>query len=377
MAEPRLPMDMLIEVLILLPVKSILKFKCVSKTWRDLISSPVFIDRHLKCDRKQSILLVKRCLPPQNGEDVDQIFSFHDPDFPELLVSPNLSFPYIPSCDPSNLQIQGPCNGLVCIFLGNNVFMCNPALREFKQLPPLKFPRGYEGQLLGYGFGFVPIVGAYKVIQIREYEPPDLIDLFYDDSLANEPVGIQVDLYDSASNSWKKIDAKELPYITTYAPSVGVFTNGAIHWNAISAPGNRPCILCFDTGSETFPQMDVHENFPTTDEKRILLMGLDGSLAMVFWDYTDEAACDVEIWAMKEYGVKESWTKQFCIYPGPVYFPLLILKSERLVFVTGDGRLVACTIRGNQLDEFGIVGFKIALSAVVYQESLISLQHII
>ncbi|XP_073026843.1 F-box/kelch-repeat protein At2g43270-like isoform X2 [Primulina eburnea] len=228
MKEPRLPMDVLIEVLILLPLKSLLKFRCVSKTWRDLISSPLFVDRHLKCDRKHSVLLVKRIpnqvLPPQSGES--QMLSFHDPDFPELSVSPDLYIPiskdlHIPSYNLSNFPIHGPCNGLVCIALGEIVFLCNPALREFKLLPPLKFPENNTAYPLGFGFGFDQIGGVYKVIRIS-YEH----DLNY----------TWVDLYDSASNSWEQIEANVPDIIESL--SVGLVFKGAIHWRP-GADGDR------------------------------------------------------------------------------------------------------------------------------------------
>ncbi|XP_073128434.1 F-box/kelch-repeat protein At3g06240-like [Henckelia pumila] len=333
MDEPWLPMDVFIEILIFLPVKSILKFKCVSKTWRDLISSPLFMNRHLKCHRKHRVMLVKG--------------------------------------DPSDTQIHGPCNGLVCIALGKSIFLCNPALREFKQLPPLNFPAGKRGEPLGFGFGFDQIGGGYKFIQIWGHEVPDILDLWYGlgENGINEN---QVDLYDSASDSWKRIDAK-VPYVSN-EPSVGVYTNGAIHWYTFSVTGNYPCILCFDTTSEAFRELHVHGNFPPAYEKR--LIGLDGSLAMVLWNSSMQELNSnsyIETWVMKEYGVKESWTKRFCLNTCHIYFPLLIWRNEWLVFVTIDGQLAASSIRGNQSNKFEVYGFEFYLSAVVYEESLVSL----
>ncbi|KAL9253293.1 putative F-box/kelch-repeat protein [Drosera capensis] len=42
-----LPTDAILEVLVCLPVKSLLRFKCVAKSWRDVITNPEFIKRHL------------------------------------------------------------------------------------------------------------------------------------------------------------------------------------------------------------------------------------------------------------------------------------------------------------------------------------------
>ncbi|XP_073027028.1 F-box/kelch-repeat protein At3g23880-like [Primulina eburnea] len=362
MKEPRLPMDVLIEVLILLPLKSLLKFRCVSKTWRDLISSPLFIDRHLKCDRKHSVLLVKlipnHVLTPQSGK-LSQMLSFHYPDFPELSVSPDLRIPIpkdlnIPSYNNLlNIPIHGPCNGLVCIAVEEFVFLCNPALREFKLLPPLKFPENHTAHPLGYGFGFDQIGGVYKVIQISDEH-----DLHYN----------RVDLYDSASNSWKQIEAK-VPYIID-SLSVGLLFKGAIHWYAITDDlDDHPFVLCFDMSSEDFQHLDFHDNF-SPPKWSPDLMELDGSLAMACIDFSifPEVTSDIEIWVMKKYGKKESWTKHFVLRTFSLIRPLLFLKNEWLVFETFKGQLAACTIHGNGFKKFEIYGSRRSMSAVIYEE---------
>ncbi|KAK3016185.1 hypothetical protein RJ639_007025 [Escallonia herrerae] len=46
--HPNLPDDIAVNVLLILPVKSLLRFKCVSKSWRSLITDPLFVKQHLK-----------------------------------------------------------------------------------------------------------------------------------------------------------------------------------------------------------------------------------------------------------------------------------------------------------------------------------------
>ncbi|KAL6141252.1 hypothetical protein ACLB2K_059542 [Fragaria x ananassa] len=41
------PNDVLIDILVRVPVKSLLRFRCVSRIWNSLISSPAFIITHL------------------------------------------------------------------------------------------------------------------------------------------------------------------------------------------------------------------------------------------------------------------------------------------------------------------------------------------
>ncbi|MCI01387.1 F-box protein [Trifolium medium] len=40
--------ELLVEILSLLSVKAIVRFKCVSKSWNNLISNPTFVEKHLK-----------------------------------------------------------------------------------------------------------------------------------------------------------------------------------------------------------------------------------------------------------------------------------------------------------------------------------------
>ncbi|KAJ6910166.1 hypothetical protein NC652_020994 [Populus alba x Populus x berolinensis] len=44
---PILPLDIIINILCFLPAKTLVRFKCVSKSWQSLIDSPQFITLHL------------------------------------------------------------------------------------------------------------------------------------------------------------------------------------------------------------------------------------------------------------------------------------------------------------------------------------------
>ncbi|OWM74640.1 hypothetical protein CDL15_Pgr005220 [Punica granatum] len=44
---PHLPEEMIYEILVRLPVKSLCRFRCVSTLWRTIISDPHFVSSHL------------------------------------------------------------------------------------------------------------------------------------------------------------------------------------------------------------------------------------------------------------------------------------------------------------------------------------------
>ncbi|KAF9622034.1 hypothetical protein IFM89_029318 [Coptis chinensis] len=84
-----------------------------------------------------------------------------------------------------------------------------------------------------------------------------------------------------------------------------VFVNGALHWE-----GNRhesKIIVSFDIVDEVFkevPLLDYKE-----DEFHIIVGVLGGCLCVV----CGFSSLRVDVWLMKVYGVKDSWTKMFSI----------------------------------------------------------------
>ncbi|EEF35969.1 hypothetical protein RCOM_1028290 [Ricinus communis] len=52
------PEDIAIDILLRLPVKPLLRFKCVSKTWYSLISDPCFIKSHLQLSNNHKKFVV-------------------------------------------------------------------------------------------------------------------------------------------------------------------------------------------------------------------------------------------------------------------------------------------------------------------------------
>ncbi|PHT37698.1 Glycerate dehydrogenase HPR, peroxisomal [Capsicum baccatum] len=158
---PILPAELITEILSRLPVKSLLKFRFVSKSWLALIASPKFIKTHLslsankKEDTHHMLILdpgvdkwnFKECLLRSLYEDsVIEVF--------------DLNYPFENS--GSYISILGSCNGLIfVVHYSECSLLWNPTTKKYKTLPDF---RPIYGNI--YGFGYDELHDDYKVVDI-------------------------------------------------------------------------------------------------------------------------------------------------------------------------------------------------------------------
>ncbi|XP_020259790.1 putative F-box protein At4g38870 isoform X2 [Asparagus officinalis] len=113
------PDDVLLEILSKLPIRSLLRFQCVSKSWRSLISDP---QSHKKLPPAMAGLFSAGASPKFVSLASR---SFVDPS----TIDSGLSFL------PEPRRILGVCNGLLLLSNPNSLFVCNPATRKRAKIP--------------------------------------------------------------------------------------------------------------------------------------------------------------------------------------------------------------------------------------------------
>jgi hypothetical protein len=123
-----LPDDIEFNILSKLPVKSILRFRCVCKSWESsIITSTSFISTHLKLNN--------------NNTRHDRLLYLSSPD--SVTVTGERTFDRISEfklpLDLVYARIVGSCNGLLC-FSWNyphnpHAYLCNPSIRKFQKVP--------------------------------------------------------------------------------------------------------------------------------------------------------------------------------------------------------------------------------------------------
>lgn len=166
--------DVTIEILTRLPVKSLIRFKCICKFWCTLINSPSFISRHLKNYNDENA----RLFVEYNtfGFEGQRFALFSDETLTDLssyqVFEPQISKDH----DGWTPFTCGPYKGLFCIYTPSCIDLWNPATRELRPLPKCNielidiFEIGIQEVVWNVGIGFEldPVSNDYKMVFIFE-----------------------------------------------------------------------------------------------------------------------------------------------------------------------------------------------------------------
>ncbi|XP_074272294.1 F-box protein CPR1-like [Silene latifolia] len=315
MAEEALLPELIAEIFSRLPVKSLCRFKSVSKSWNSLINSPNFIKHHLSktliSDNYPNLIFSSFSLSISTAP-ISTIFRFT-----------KLHHPLIHSTDCIPVNILGSCNGVVCIASIDAAYAClyNPTTETHRLLPvqPSRFPKPNVDTIVGvlndhpkpmehlflYGFGYDSVNDDYKLLRILE---------FYSDS---DFVGTEVCLFSLKNNSWKYVDVVGNVFLNCG----GVQECNATLFNeclyfVVNNGEIKPFVRCFNLRTETFSVMDLPTPDENFDESCFGMGQVDGCLSL-FLNYqnADHGALHgyrlmrADFWTMKE----EAWVKLFSI----------------------------------------------------------------
>ncbi|XP_043696604.1 F-box protein At3g07870-like [Telopea speciosissima] len=290
-----LPFEIIKEILSRLPVKSLLRFRCVSKDWCCVISDPFFISQHLNLSSEYKIGL---CLT--NG----RLFTITFDGLSSTATMVDIPFKGL----EDSVEILGSCNGLLCLFVSKRlsswfrhispIYLWNPAISEYKKLPdaPIGSPRIWGINNTVLGFGYDPINNEYKVVRIIYFCERGTDRLIYKSD---------VRVYSLGTGKWKKLG--DAPFDSRDCSSSKVVVNGYIHWLATREIKSviSEFIISFDVRNEVFEEIQ-HPDCGEGDETHCNFVAfLGGCLSLVGCIF---GRC-VEIWVMKDSGVNESWTK--------------------------------------------------------------------
>ncbi|MCD7458691.1 hypothetical protein HAX54_038907 [Datura stramonium] len=304
-----IPPEVISEMLSRLPVKSLLRFRCVSKSFKTLIDSPKFIQAHCKQQEMKPNSDMKLILKAHNK--ADNLFSLEFTSIASTRQPKELDHPLKQLYGPT--QVLGSCRGLFLISNSmNDNGVWNPSTKKFRKLPICRFnpPRTPGGhgpglaQICG-GFGYDASADDYKVVTIAQWYHPD-----DKPSLVSETM-----VYSLKLGGWKKV--QDCPYWLLKEDN-GTSAGGALHWIVTKEPAaccSPLTLIGLNLGSERFQLVPFPENLGKP--LQLNLAALRDCLCLLSGHITctnkHHVLDHIDIWMMKDYGVKQSWVKLFSV----------------------------------------------------------------
>ncbi|KAM7497633.1 hypothetical protein LguiA_022047 [Lonicera macranthoides] len=307
--------EIIANILSWLPPRSLLRFRCVCKSWCSLISSPNFIDIHThqldaSSNHNTRLLAMRWTGCASYGSKVYPL------DFDsEMLRVDNES---VGNDCPFPITARLCCNSCNGLFLVRcSVFqgLWNPSIRRKLVLGESLFRFTAKCRYVS-ALGFNPKTNDYKVVNIR-YERMG------DGSHCSD-----VRIYSVKEGAWRSISAPAPPYNIASGMPSNVFINGSLHWIANHAvlvtsdfqsvypfdvydivdDLENNSIMVFDTVEEVFREIMLPKSLVSIATHNLRPMVIGGSLSVI----QCENFLDLRsIWVMKKYGAVESWSKKY------------------------------------------------------------------
>ncbi|KAJ4894427.1 F-box/kelch-repeat protein [Raphanus sativus] len=291
---PNLPPEMMEEILLRLPVKSLKRFKCVCLSWRSLISESLFTLKHALMLEASKATTYKKspygvittsryhlkscCVHSLYNEPMANVFE-HDG---ELLGR-------------DYYQVVGTCNGLVCFHVDYNksFYLWNPTIKVQQRLPGSDLETGDE--------------------QRHELKTEAMI-------------------YSTRQKLWRRRSSSNTCFpsgvVLANKSRSGIYINGTLNWaatNSSSSSSSVSTIISYDMSRDVFKEL-LGPGCCKRGCFTLTLGDLRGCLSMVC--YCKGANADV--WVMKEFGERDSWSKLLSI-PGLTEFVRPLWISRGLV----------------------------------------------
>ncbi|KAJ8755390.1 hypothetical protein K2173_019188 [Erythroxylum novogranatense] len=271
---PQLPPEIIAEILSRLPVKSIMRCKCVCKPWRSFLSDHDFAKMHLEKARQSRRFFL--------FTEPFQSFDLEAQSYEDIRTT-ELNIPM--SINSVDVETVGSCDGLICAAVEDERYFLvwNPTTRVVREI---FMPNSSQVGHSFYGFGYDNQLDDYKIML---------------GSIANGSNEAELDIFTLKTNKWRRIEGLHCNSVLVGSAS---FLNGILHWLVVRRDnGAQICaIVSFDLVQEKFREvMQVPDQIShlTRDFKVV-----GKSLCL----YTDMIGDYFEAWVMKEYGNPASWT---------------------------------------------------------------------
>ncbi|KAG2308842.1 hypothetical protein Bca4012_082171 [Brassica carinata] len=360
-----LPIEVVTEIFLRLPLKSIARCRCVCKLWSSMFRSQDFTELFLtkSCARPQ---LLFACFDRSVIKFI--FFSSPQPENPEEnsnVVATN----HLAGFRLSN-ELSGPTNGFFC-YEANRIFkgmkdpvfdtvVCNPSTGQSLTLPRLKSSGRYGAQSY---LGYDPIGKEFKVLSmVRLLVSGEWISVDH-----------QVLTLGTKNLAWRSVECC-VPH--SYSPK-GICISGVLYYTTsvyISSWGSM--VACFDLRTEKFSFVKLMETFNRAMHCSTTLVNFSGKLGLIVVRDSDDvcqrnvcqASKSIELWVLLDAGKRE-WSKHVYVLPpswkdvvtGEMYIVGMVGKSE-IVFTPfyqcGPSYVLYFNVERTTITKVGIQGLE-------------------
>ncbi|KAK4254127.1 hypothetical protein QN277_009552 [Acacia crassicarpa] len=292
-SKPFLPPEIINNILIRLPPKSIVRFRCMCKEWKNLFKSPSFIAQHyhhlLDCENHFLLLHEHSCgyegFPDHNDRRPSSLHLLdRKMETVEVLSMPSSS------AFGRKWRIIGSCSGLLCVEVYNrarkspSLWLWNPLIREARKVPRTR----NDWRVSRIGFGFSSVANDYKIV--RFYVSGSKLAKKKVDGVYRR-YSVELEVYSLSTSSWKELHELEVGDLRlpgTITKPVNV--DGTIFWL------DRK-LTSFDIATEVVTSTQV----PTEDGFCRLGFGVyKNKLAGLYGFVEEDGSRSVYVWVIEE-----------------------------------------------------------------------------
>ncbi|XP_031479902.1 F-box protein At5g49610-like [Nymphaea colorata] len=308
---PELPYEIIsAHILPRLPVKSLMRFKSVCKSWLRRIEDKAFVHAHYSMSKQKPLLLYDAFASPHLPPKLYSLLDKHNPSFKTI---PSQLFPL------RSFRIQSICRGLICLegsYPPHQIQLINIATGRF-----LPLPHSSTACLCNsvYHLLYDPSLSAFK-----------LLHMFHD----------QGEIFTvGRDRSWRKIPdtAEGLVFVRSgdlRQPNV----NGVFHWinkcYDCSYDYHEESITAFNVVDETVNEMASPKTCPDQDKTCWKLHKACLDEVGGFLNYLHLGRCcdSLDVWVLKDYA-GQVWIKEYSVAVS--FIPRKLRKGQFKMVRTG------------------------------------------
>ncbi|KAJ4886176.1 F-box/kelch-repeat protein [Raphanus sativus] len=275
-------LDLVVEILLKVPTKSVASLVLVSKQWLSLIRGKDFINLYLARSSPRLLLVV---FANNEEEQFLQTCSQVDPSSDSHRLNITLDKNQVVGFSP-------PIRGLVCRQMDSKVRIANPSTGQFVTLPRVKTTRKGILSLFGYD----PVNDVYKVLCMTILQGRQ--------RRQSQVVSEEHQVYTlGGQRKWRMIECKH-PHLPPPLNVVtkGICINGILYYYAWIK--SEASLISFDLISEEFNAIKLPEDIPC-------VVNYTGKVAIASWPTRNG---EVHLWILED-ADKQEWSKVSIVVP--------------------------------------------------------------